>query len=147
MRDLATTLQRLYDSEIPCNLGWLPDGGVDFILADWPMLASWRTIETAPMDGTDVLVENGEDDGLYTNPYQIGTAAWTEYDGIGKPNWISTACCDRVSSYKPTRWMPLPTSTNREDWHNVRTIAELADALHAEALRKYPESKYAKENG
>jgi len=34
-----------------------------------------------------------------------------------------------------------------EDWHNVRGFAELADAIHEEALKTYPESDYAKRHG
>jgi len=30
-----------------------------------------------------------------------------------------------------------------EDWHNVKTYAELADALHETAMKMYPESDYA----
>jgi hypothetical protein len=34
-----------------------------------------------------------------------------------------------------------------EDWHNVRSFAELADGLHELALKTYPESDYAKRYG
>jgi hypothetical protein len=30
-----------------------------------------------------------------------------------------------------------------DDWHNVRSFAELADAIHERALKEYPESDYA----
>jgi hypothetical protein len=32
-------------------------------------------------------------------------------------------------------------------WHNVRTAAELGDAMHAAALREYPTSEYARSHG
>jgi len=35
----------------------------------------------------------------------------------------------------------------REDWHNVPSFAELADAIHNAALKTYPESDYAKKYG
>jgi len=34
-----------------------------------------------------------------------------------------------------------------EDWHNVKSFAETADAIHELALRMYPESDYAKRYG
>jgi hypothetical protein len=34
-----------------------------------------------------------------------------------------------------------------DDWHNVPSFAELADALHKLALKMYPESDYAKKHG
>jgi hypothetical protein len=34
-----------------------------------------------------------------------------------------------------------------DDWHNVPSFAELADALHRFALKTYPESDYAKRYG
>jgi hypothetical protein len=34
-----------------------------------------------------------------------------------------------------------------DDWHLVRSFAELADALHRLALKTYPESDYAKKYG
>jgi hypothetical protein len=33
-----------------------------------------------------------------------------------------------------------------DDWHNVRTFAELAGNIHERALKEYPESEYAKRN-
>jgi hypothetical protein len=34
-----------------------------------------------------------------------------------------------------------------DDWHNVLSFAELADALHRLALKTYPESDFAKRYG
>jgi hypothetical protein len=34
-----------------------------------------------------------------------------------------------------------------DDWHNVPSFAEVADALHRLALKTYPESDYAKKYG
>ena len=34
-----------------------------------------------------------------------------------------------------------------DDWHNVASFAELAEALHKLALKTYPESDYAKKYG
>ena len=38
-------------------------------------------------------------------------------------------------------------ASTRDDWHNVPSFAELADALHGLALKTYPESDYAKKYG
>ena len=37
--------------------------------------------------------------------------------------------------------------TKPEDWHNVKSFAELADALHKLALMTYRESDYARKYG
>jgi hypothetical protein len=68
-------------------------------------VVEWQPIETAPMDGTRVLVRNGSEGGYYTEPFDIGVAEWSCC--FGKKQWGSVACCD-VSYYKPTHWMPLP---------------------------------------
>ena len=34
-----------------------------------------------------------------------------------------------------------------ETWHHVNTFAELADAIHEGAVKEYPDSDYAKQNG
>ena len=75
-RDLAATMQALYDNQINFTLTMLWDGGFDFALVSY-------------MD------------------------------------------FDKVAT---------------EDWQNVATVAELADALHFTALKKYPESRYALSN-
>lgn len=74
----------------------------------------WRDIETAPKDGTTILVINGEKEGYWTEPYQIGTASWGKISLPGERYyWMSNACCDGVSYYIPTHWMPLPSPPNK----------------------------------
>lgn len=71
----------------------------------------WQTIETAPKDGSLCLVINGNEGGYLTEPHQIGTAFFglaSYEDDSFKPEWKSNACCDEISSYEPTHWMPLP---------------------------------------
>jgi len=72
----------------------------------------WQPIETAPKDGTVILVINGEEEGHYTSSFQIGTASWDRsYSGY---YWLSNACCDGVSYYIPTHWMPLPNPPQQQ---------------------------------
>lgn len=76
------------------------------------MNKEWQPIETAPKDGTLILVYNGENEGYCTGKHQIGTASWemaySGYTDDKRCEWLSNACCDGVSNYKPTHWMPLP---------------------------------------
>lgn len=58
------------------------------------------------MDGTPVLVFNGENRGRYTAELQIGVASWQQC--MREMEWVSTACCDGVTSFRPTHWQPLP---------------------------------------
>jgi hypothetical protein len=54
----------------------------------------WRPIETAPRDGTTILV--GRWDGAMATIYNDH---WAEEPGC----W-----CDSSPSFQPTHWMPLP---------------------------------------
>lgn len=66
----------------------------------------WQDISTAPKDGTVILVNN-TGDGYRTEDEVIGSAKWsTLFKKEGA--WSSNACCDGVSYYTPTHWMPLP---------------------------------------
>ena len=74
-------------------------------------MGDWQKIETAPKDGTPVLVFNTMDRecGYCTDPGQIGVASWGKIAMPGERYyWMSTVCCDGVSYFKPTHWMPLP---------------------------------------
>jgi len=67
----------------------------------------WRPIETAPKDGTRILVRNGDMNikMFYTEPGDIGVAEWVVDEG-----WISAFCCDSVTKFSPTEWMPMPAA-------------------------------------
>jgi len=67
---------------------------------------AWQPIETAPKDGTRILVYNGKGGGYCTYDGDIGVAAWEIT--MGKKQWGSQACCDGVSYFTPTHWMPQP---------------------------------------
>ena len=71
-------------------------------------MSEWQTIDTAPKDGTKILVINGNKGGYggacgeSQEAYSMGVAKW--YKGT----WVAIDCCDGVSTYKPTHWQPLP---------------------------------------
>lgn len=63
---------------------------------------SWRPIETAPKDGTRILV--GHSDAVFD--------AWWEEGGGNGDGWVD-GCDDRYEDlivYEPTHWMPLPAA-------------------------------------
>ena len=61
---------------------------------------TWKKIETAPKDGTWVLVCN-------ENYYYPETAAYKTYhpNAQGKPTWRAKGMGTKIN---PTHWMPLP---------------------------------------
>jgi hypothetical protein len=67
-------------------------------------LVGWRPIETAPKDGTPVLV--GHEQAVFS--------AWWEKDGTqtntNHPGWVdgTTNSYEEYTTYEPTHWMPLP---------------------------------------
>lgn len=72
----------------------------------------WQPIETAPKDGTRILVVSGEK-GFYTAPGDIGVAHWEKQAfPNGVHEWVAVWCCDQVTTFKPTHWMPLPEPPN-----------------------------------
>jgi len=66
---------------------------------------NWQPIETAPKDGTTILVCDAAK--------QISLVNWeyvTGYENtnIGPDGWRSDACRDFGGFEDPTHWMPLP---------------------------------------
>lgn len=75
-------------------------------------MAEWQPIDTAPRDGTPILLAGGEDDNtkyateLEAAKMRSPCRGWWHHDG-----WIITlaeACCISVGRDNPTHWMPLP---------------------------------------
>jgi hypothetical protein len=63
-------------------------------------LTGWQPIETAPKDGTAVLVYNPK---IYRTSQFV--ARWDDHDQY----WQSVACVDDYyGSSEVTHWMPLP---------------------------------------
>jgi len=66
-------------------------------------MSEWRPIETAPLDGTEVLVWDED-------TQAVQRAAYIPYWG-GDPTWQLGTCLqfgDETSQLSPTHWMPLP---------------------------------------
>ena len=64
-------------------------------------LSEWQPIETAPKDGTLVLVAHPVT--MRSDTDQIVRVAWMK-DGL----WASHPSCWLVNEHMPTHWMPLP---------------------------------------
>ena len=59
----------------------------------------WYDIETAPKDGTLILIYDGE----------IHTAFWGQRAlTVKRKDWCSNGCIDDWMTFSPTHWMPLP---------------------------------------
>ena len=69
-------------------------------------MTTWQPIETAPKDGTKILV-------CHIHYYSPITAWWSSYhpNAKGKETWREDG-----SNYKlnPTHWMPLPEAPKME---------------------------------
>jgi len=61
------------------------------------MSNEWMDIETAPKDGTEILIY---DDSCFCVVQ------------LNKGKWHSTSCIDYYNTYDPTHWMPLPEAPN-----------------------------------
>lgn len=79
----------------------------------------WQPIETAPRDGSRILVKNRDDGydeqtGYRTYSNDIGVAEWSKSGCCDDYGWISSFCCDFVTRFEPTHWMPLPEPPKEE---------------------------------
>lgn len=66
-------------------------------------MSEWQPIETAPKDGTAILVWDGK---------LVYEAEWWDawYADSSKPGWMIANCDEEYGFYvKATHWMPLPT--------------------------------------
>lgn len=80
-------------------------------------MSEWQPIETAPMDGTSILVHNnnapGCPGGVADECWAGNTdvAAWWADEKGGNGEWICymSAVLDPTLHFDPTHWMPLPS--------------------------------------
>lgn len=79
-------------------------------------MSGWQPIETAPRDGTAVLVMRdiwpGTPSGRAEecNGHNTYVAAWWAGENDGRGAWVCymDAVCDPHCPVDPTHWMPLP---------------------------------------
>jgi hypothetical protein len=70
----------------------------------------WRPIETAPKDGTEILICGGtfvDDNDWTATPWPYGRCSivrWYDDSWEGEPNHSH----DEFRRHEPTHWMPLP---------------------------------------
>lgn len=79
-------------------------------------MSQWRTIDSAPRDGTAILLHDNEAPGLpggraaNCNGHNTYVAAWWAGENHGQGAWICymDAVLDPQCPIEPTHWMPLP---------------------------------------
>jgi hypothetical protein len=68
-------------------------------------MSEWRPIETAPKDGTVIIVYRPEHDGKYIP--RVGTDYWATFrakrSNFSGPSWAKSR-----RDTQPTLWQPLP---------------------------------------
>jgi hypothetical protein len=80
---------------------------------------AWQPIETAPRDGTNILIRFGRD-GVSQAKYVPGTPhPWKFIDTNDGITWIINHAVD--TEYGPTHWMPMPDAAPRP--HKAATAA------------------------
>lgn len=76
------------------------------------MTGNWQPIDTAPKDGTPVLLFGTRDKGRSGEPAWL-TARWCKvWDGEEDWHWLEGADREDDSRilFEPTHWMPLPSA-------------------------------------
>lgn len=84
-------------------------------------VAPWQTIESAPKDGTRVLIAFGDEiRAAYWDPKFEWMCDWgryaneEDYEGEHRGTWTDGAVesfgYEEVHEYEPTHWMPLPAA-------------------------------------
>lgn len=66
---------------------------------------TWQKIETAPKDGTQVLVSGMNGTDIVCQAYFADKAAYANWSGQG---WVGWPFGQSVHLADPTHWMPLP---------------------------------------
>jgi hypothetical protein len=81
-------------------------------LADWNKRSAWQPIETAPRDGTWVLLAGGECESNEEsdNRGRVVTARWTtEFNDFGRWEFAYYDSIFYLEYENPTHWQPLPS--------------------------------------
>lgn len=74
-------------------------------------MSEWQPIETAPQDGTDILL------GYFNEPaYEgasIGYSCEVAFWHAGHNKWCGRVLLNAEGPFAPTHWMPLPLPPDR----------------------------------
>lgn len=82
-------------------------------------MTEWRPIETAPKDGTEIILFCPRGDGTPGKTYRLTSGSWfipptctytpdPEEDFDEPPSWLSWDGGFSENTMMPTHWMPLP---------------------------------------
>lgn len=71
-------------------------------------MSEWKTIESAPKDGTIILLYENNKDGMELGCCGVGVGFWMYQDPWkGEEYWADAYSMDLLMD-NPTHWMPLP---------------------------------------
>lgn len=70
----------------------------------------WRPIETAPKDGTKVLIAEPVNEEHAMDQYAVYAAWWDADEAIWTDYAVKSFGYEEVQAYAPTHWRPLPAS-------------------------------------
>ena len=107
---------------------------------------TWYPIDTAPKDGTNVLVygdckRKWEEDAIAVAYYSNRSLC------TYKETWISSYCIDGYVHFKPSHWMPLPKAPDNSDFINLLVIEELLKIFDKEKVIVAYETTYGEYEG
>ncbi len=69
-----------------------------------PDANGWMPIESAPKDGTRILIGDFKEADPDEHDYGIAEFVQTKWQGIGQPDWYWSL----NGTFAPTHWQPLP---------------------------------------
>lgn len=81
-------------------------------------VAGWQTMDTAPKDGTWVLLQGGDFSDEFGGSVSVASARWVQGNRLLSEGWL---VCGAESGYSPfyysspTHWMPLPAAPAKQE--------------------------------
>ena len=78
-------------------------------------MGEWQPIETAPKDGTRILLYFRRDDSMvFRDPTEIGMAVGAWWSPHSKDWWLTCMWASSSAHREPFAWMPLPEPPPKE---------------------------------